>query len=215
MKMSREAWIISVIAIIFLVILGLLIWKSSSFVPNPNEVKDASVLVRPNSHMTGSSTAKVTMVEFGDYECPACEAAYPNFKQITDMYKDNPDFNFVFRNFPLPQHTYAQTAAEAAEAAGAQGKYWEMHDALYEGWATWQGKSTAPQTFITYAEQLGLNVNRFTQELNSKAYQSVINADLSDVNQLGLDHTPTVFINGIEQTDLTVPALKAKIDSLL
>jgi protein-disulfide isomerase len=214
MKISREGWIIGIIAIIFIIILGVLITRSSSFVGG-GVVKDPTILVRPNSHMTGTSGAKVTMVEFGDYQCPACAAAYPLIKQITEMYKSNPNFNFVFRNFPLPQHQFAQAAAEAAEAAGAQGKYWQMHDALYGGWNDWQASKDAMPFFIKYAQNIGLDLTKFQQEVSAKKYQSVIDADLADDSRLGLDHTPTVFINGEEQTDLSVAAMKAKIDSLL
>src|SRR5438552_3274427 len=121
-----------------IVIIGggiLLMLRSGSFSASPTNqpLADPGKLVRDNSHMTSKLNAKVTVVEFGDYQCPACGYAYPILKQVLeDQYKDNPDVNFVFRNFPLPQHANAPAAAEAAEAAGAQGKYWFMHDLLYE-----------------------------------------------------------------------------------
>ena len=216
MKLSKESIIIGVIALVFIVAIVILVAKGSSFVQPPAAlVKDQSVLVRPGSHMTGTSTAKVTMVEFGDYQCPACGAYYPLIKQITEAYKSNPNFNFVFRNFPLPQHAYAPISAEAADAAGAQGKYWEMHDKLYEGQDIWANSKDPLSVFDTYATALGLDVNRFNQDVNAKAYQNAIDADLADVSTLGLDHTPTVFINGKEQTDLHVAAMQATIDAAL
>ncbi len=216
MKISKEAIIIGVVAIVFVVAIVILIWKSPSFVGGgPTQVSDQSLLVRPTSHMTASSSAKVTMVEFGDYQCPACAAYYPLIKQVTEFYKNNPNFNFVFRNFPLPQHANAQISAEAAEAAGAQGKYWQMHDLLYQNQQSWADIKDPLPIFITYATTIGLDVNKFKQEVSAKTYQVVIDADLADDSKLGLDHTPTVFINKEEQTNLSVASLEAKIDALL
>ncbi len=219
MKISREAIIISSIALVFLIIIGVLVAKSSSFVAPPAvSGEKAALLVKSDSHMTGSSTAKVTMVEFGDFQCPACGAAFPIIKQVTDSYQNNPNFNFVFRHFPLSQHQYAKVSAEAAEAAGAQGKFWPMYEMLYQNQAQWDPNVTKdPITiFKGFAKDLGLNVEKFQQEVTNNTYQDHISADLADANRLGLNHTPTVFINGEEvDNNLTVSALKAKIDSLL
>ncbi|HZS42803.1 MAG TPA: thioredoxin domain-containing protein [Candidatus Paceibacterota bacterium] len=217
--MSKESIIITTIGVIFLIVMGVLIVKNSSSAPVTTVSGDQqTLLLGVNSHMTGSSSAKVTMVEFGDYQCPACGAAYPTIKNVTDFYQNNPNFNFIFRNFPLPQHQYAKISAEAAEAAGAQGKYWQMHDLLYENQSAWDPSVTQDPlaVFVTYAEQLGLDVNKFKTDVQNNAHVDRINADLADVQKLGLDHTPTVYINGEEvDKNLTVAALKAKIDSLL
>ncbi len=218
MKPSKEAITISIIGLVFLIIIGVLIWKSSSFVaPATVSTEGQAILARSDSHMTGSSTAKVTMVEFGDYECPACGAAYPILKQVTDSYQNNPNFNFVFRNFPLPQHQYAKMSAEAAEAAGAQGKYWQMHDMLYAGQGDWDPTKTKDplSIFAGYAQKIGLDVNKFKADVQANAYQDRINADLADVGKLGLDHTPTIYINGKEQTNVSLAVMKATIDSLI
>ena len=215
MKISKEAYIIGAIALVFIAIIGVLIWQSSSFVGNPQQVTNTALLANAKSHMTGKLGAKVTMVEFGDYQCPACAADYPVFKQIMETYKNNPEFNFVFRNFPLQQHKNALPAAEAAEAAGAQGKYWQMYDELYANQNFW-AESKDPQTvFVTYATAIGLDVNKFKQAVASNAYQQNIEDDLTDVRALNLDHTPTVFLNGEEQTSIDFNTLKGKIDNLL
>jgi len=214
MKISREAWTITIISAVFVIIIGLLVWKSPGFTSSTTPV-DQTLLVHPANHMTGTLGAKVTLVEFGDYQCPACGAAYPAIKQAVDAYKTNSNFNFVFRNFPLPQHANALIAAEAAEAAGAQGKYWEMHDALYTNQNEWAESSDPLSFFVKYATAIGLDANKFKSDVSANKYKDVISADQSDDTKLGLDHTPTVFLNGVEATDLSVAGLKAKIDPLL
>lgn len=157
---------------------------------------DQSSLVRESSHMTGKVGAKATLVEFGDYQCPACGAVEPLIKQVIETYKINPDFNFVFRNFPLPQHQNALIAAESAEAAGAQGKFWEMNEMIYEHQTEWENSAQAIDVFAGYAQQLGLNVDRFKQEALGNKYAEVINADQQDGNKLGVNATPTFYLNG-------------------
>lgn len=157
---------------------------------------DPKLLIKANSHMTGSPTAKVQLVEFGDYQCPACDAAYPIVKQITDKYASNKDFNFVFRNFPLPQHQFAMIAAEAAEAAGEQGKYWQMHDLLYANQNNWISVTDPTVYFVQYASQLGLDVNKFKSEIQAGKFANIINADKNDAITLNITGTPGFFING-------------------
>src|SRR5258708_6923943 len=125
--MSKQAKIMMVIGLV-VIVGGIWLLAKTPQQQQAGKAIDSKSLVRSTSHMTGSPNAKVTLVEFGDFQCPACGAAYPVLKPILATYQSNPNFNFVFRNFPLPQHPYAQIAAEASEAAGAQGKYWQMHD---------------------------------------------------------------------------------------
>lgn len=154
---------------------------------------DSSVLVRADSHQTNKD-AKVSVVEFGDYECPACAQAYPIVKQLEKDYGDK--VNFVFRNYPLTQHKNAQIAAEAAEAANAQGKFWEMHDKLYEKQSEW-GESDSPMDkFLVYAKDLGLDVNKFKSDVSSSKYSTFIQSDVSDGNTVGINATPTFYVNG-------------------
>ena len=157
-----------------------------------------ALLVHSDSHQTQTASSaaslKVTIVEFGDYECPACGAAYPVTKQVLKDYGDK--INFVFRNFPLPQHPNAQISAEAAEAANAQGKFWEMHDKLYENQNDWGESSNPMDKFLVYAKDLGLDVNKFKSDVTSKKYQGVIDADVADGTALNVNATPTFYING-------------------
>ncbi len=179
----------------------------------PPKKVDQKVLIKKDSHIFGTSDAKVTLVEFGDYQCPACGAAYPVTKQILNDYSGK--IKFVFRNFPLSQHQNAMIAAEAAEAAGTQGKFWEMHDMLYDKQLQW-GESTTPLDFFTdYAKTIGLDIAKFTKDIQTNAYQDAILNDESDGNTLGVNATPTFYINGVVTQTYTYDGLKSLIDGQL
>ncbi|HZZ99084.1 MAG TPA: thioredoxin domain-containing protein [Candidatus Paceibacterota bacterium] len=174
------------------------------------------VLIKPASHNTTTPDAKVVLVEFGDYQCPSCGAAEPIIEQIRSDYANNPDFDFVFRNFPLPQHQNAMIAAEAAEAAAAQGKFWEMHDLLYKNQNDWAESSDQLNIFAGYAQQLGLDVNAFKQAVSSGQLAGQVEADLNDGEQFGVNATPTFFLNGVPAVGVPdYNGLKSSIDSLL
>src|SRR3989344_4119347 len=121
--MSTETKIISGVGVIFFALFAILIYRTNS---GSQVVADPNLLIGQLSYMTGTKDAKVNIVEFGDYQCPACAYASSIVQQLIVDYKDNPNVNFVFRNFPLPQHSNAMISAEAAEAARAQGKFLEM-----------------------------------------------------------------------------------------
>jgi protein-disulfide isomerase len=214
MRITKEAIILSAISIIFIFGMGYLIWHSSGIKPAA-VVSDLSLLSKTDSHMTGKPTAKVTLVEFGDYQCPACGIAYPMIKQVTDAYASNPNFNFVFRNFPLPQHPNAPEAAEAAEAAGAQGKYWQMHDMLYSSQSEWVDLADPTAMFAVYATKLSLDVPKFTTEIKSKKYDAVISSDQSDGTKAGVDATPTLYVNGTKLNGYSAAMIKTAIDAAL
>ncbi|MEO6077717.1 MAG: thioredoxin domain-containing protein, partial [Candidatus Andersenbacteria bacterium] len=137
---------------------------------------------------------KVTVVEFGDFECPACGAFYPAMKQVMQQDKDK-SVQFVFRNYPLPQHSFAPLAAEAGLAALAQNKFWEYHDALFE-----HQDKLAQSDLENYAKNAGLDMQKFSDALDTHTYASVVDRDKADGVALSLDHTPTIFINGTEYT---------------
>lgn len=166
----------------------------------------ADVLRKSDSHLlTEASNGKVTVTEFLDYQCPGCHAYYQGLtKQIEQDYAGR--ITFVTRNYPLQMHPLAQPAARAAEAAGLQGKYKEMYHALYDNYQSWaiaadgknvsddQAKATAQ--FDNYAQQIGLDLTKFHQDIASPAVQSKIDADIADGNKAGVQGTPTIFING-------------------
>lgn len=147
--------------------------------------------IRPDDHIQGPQDAPVTLLEYGDYECPYCGEAHAIVKQLQRKLGDN--MRFIFRNFPLTSvHAHAEEAAEAAEAAGAQGKFWEMHDRLYEH----QDDLALPQ-LIEHARRLGLDVEKFEDELDHHVYIPRVREDFMSGVRGGVNGTPTFFINGV------------------
>ncbi len=215
--MTKEAKVLIGIAV--LVIIGgvLLAIFANPQPEQPGAPVDSQALVRENSHMTGKKDAKVTVVEFGDFQCPACAAAFPEMKAVMDQFKDNPEVNFVFRNFPLDAiHPNAQVSAEAAEAAGKQGKFWEMSEILYARQSEWAQSQTAKDVFAKYAEELGLNVDEFKVSVEQRLSSDIISTDAKDGTSVGVNSTPTFFINGVKQSKvLKRDELKALIDAEL
>lgn len=196
--MNSEAKKFSIIAGFAIIVIAagvVLMLRSSSGTPSaPGAPADPALLTRINSSQTGPATAPVTLVEFGDYECPACAAAFPILKPILDSY--GLKLNFVFRHFPLPMHNSAPLAAEAAEAAGSQGKYWQMHELLYTRQQEWAEKPNAFDVMVGYAQQLGLNVDQFRQDVQSNKFADKISGDMKDGQTLGINATPTFYVNG-------------------
>lgn len=147
-----------------------------------------------SDHTVGAGNKGVTLIEYGDFQCPACKSYYPIIKSIKEQYGD--DIKFQFRHFPLVQiHPNAFIASRAAEAAGKQGKFFEMHDLLYENQDSWKDSSEPSTIFETYAEQLGLNVDQFKLDLASEEIASIINADVKSGQAIGANSTPTFVIN--------------------
>ena len=180
----------------------------------PGKPADSTILVRDNSHKIATDSAKVTLVEFSDFQCPSCAVAYPTLKRLSQEYAKK--VNFVYRNFPLPSHLNGFNAAMAAEAADQQGKFWEMHDKLFETQKDWSESNKWQDIFIGYAKDLGLDEQKFKQDLSNTALGEKIRADQADGNKLGVNATPTLYING-EQI-VGVPdyqTLKNKTDTLL
>jgi protein-disulfide isomerase len=150
-----------------------------------------SVPVSERDHVQGSADAPVTLLEYGDYECPYCGEAYPIVKALQKQLGSG--LRFVFRNFPLGNmHPHATLAAEAAEVVGAQGKFWEMHDTLYEH----QRALTEPD-LVRYAAGLGVDARTFTSELRRPAYASRVQDDFASGVRSGVNGTPTFYINGV------------------
>lgn len=147
--------------------------------------------VGPRDHVQGPADAPVTLLEYGDYQCPYCGAAHPIVKALQRHLGDN--LRFAFRHFPLATiHEYAEGAAEAAEAAGAQHKFWQMHDTLFENQPALDFDS-----LVGYAEDLGLDVERFTTELANQVYAPRVREDFLSGIRSGVNGTPTFFINGL------------------
>lgn len=141
-------------------------------------------------HVQGNKNAPIEMVEYGDYQCPHCGRAYPIIKNVQEVMGDK--LKFVFRNFPLSEiHPNAMNAAVAAEAAGAQGKFWEMHDAVYEN-----QQQLDDASLVMYAKDLGLNVQQWSEDFEKPEFLQKVEADFESGVRSGVNGTPTFFING-------------------
>lgn len=152
-----------------------------------------TIPVQSNEHVLGPEHARVTLVEYGDFECPNCKQAAPAVKLLLDRFA--PDLRLVFRHFPLEEvHPHALAAAEVAEIAGAQGKFWQMHDALFDH----QLHLKAPQ-LRHYAEDLGLDMARYTGEWDDHIYLQRVREDQRSARDSGVHATPTFFVNGLIQ----------------
>ena len=146
--------------------------------------------VGERDHAQGLVDARVTLVEYGDFECPDCGRAYPVLKAVRKAL--GPNLRFVFRHFPLPaSHPHAAAAAEAAEAAGAQGHFWEMHDRLYEHQAALEDDALR-----RHARKAGLDLDRFEREMRAHTYERRVREDLTSGSASHVHGTPALFING-------------------
>jgi len=185
---------LAILIVIILGFAGIYIFTSKS---KSSGTKSSSSSTQPTNHVTGSGKSGVTLVEYGDYQCPVCGAYYPTVKQVVSKMSDK--IFFQFRNLPLSSiHQNAFAGARAAEAAGKQGKYFEMHDMLYENQQTWSQASDPMIYFESYAQQIGLNVDQFKTDYASSEVNSLINADLTAFAQTKQQEaTPTFFINGV------------------
>ena len=196
--------------IVFAIIAGTLVLVLGiSLLLGKSIVTDTSSLIRENSHFLGSKDAKVTIVEFSDYECPACKNIKPIVDEVVKNYGDK--IRFVYRQFPLPAHKNALLAAQAAEAAGVQGKFWEMHDKLFA-----ISPDLSRDQIIKAAQELNLNLEQFNKDLDSDTVKQIIVTDQADGAKAGLQVTPTFFINGTKfDGGLTLEEFKKEIDSRL
>lgn len=164
----------------------------------------------PDDHIRGSLDAPVVIVEFGDFQCPFCGEAYLVLRSLGRDFGEQ--VAFVFRNFPLVQaHEHALVAAEAAEAASEQSRFWDMQDWLYE-----HQTALDPAQLVRAAETLGLDVDRFVTDANSERIRSRIAADLRSGEASGVPGTPTFFFNGHRhQGDATFESLRSVVERLL
>jgi len=172
-----------------------------------------SVSIEPGSqppHALGPASAPATLEEFGDFECPPCGMLHPILVEMRKEFGDR--LRIIFREFPLvPTHQHALAAASAAEAAGLQGKFWEMHDKLYENQKTWHEAFDVRPTFEGYAKDIGLDIERYKQDINSEQVAQRIFQDGKRGHSLNVKGTPTVFLNGREVPFESLPAEKLRV----
>lgn len=209
--MTKGRWLIFIA--VCLAVFSVLIFSSNSKRSDTKieKVDPAKVITDNNpmpDHVFGATTNKTVLIEYGDFQCPACGNLYPSLKQLKEYYKGQ--LTFVFRDFPLTSiHPNALAAASAAEAAGLQGKFWEMHDKLYENQNAWSSLDSSQRTdqFVTYATGLGLEGSKFKKDLGSQKVSQKIKRDQALGKKIGASATPTLVLNGktLAQTQWQTP----------
>lgn len=200
--MSKTAWIIFA-AVVVLVFGGLVFYSQSQKTVIDTENLDAGSVLAASEQsgniadrVSGNADSKVVLIEYGDFQCPSCAAAHAPITSFIEEYQDK--IAFVFRNFPITSaHPHAKAAAATAEAAGLQGKYWEMHNLLFERQRSWSSLSADERTntFANYAAELELDVDKFNQDIASNAVNQKINFDVALSKDMGVTGTPSFFLN--------------------
>jgi protein-disulfide isomerase len=172
---------------------------------DPDKVYDIPV---GNSYAKGPADAPVTIIEFSDFQCPFCAQAAALVEQVIEAYPK--EVRFVYKNYPLPFHKEAMPAAKAAIAAGKQGKFFEMHDKLFENY-----RSLSPDYYAKAAGEIGLDVEKFKKDMDDPATQALVDAEMKEAQAAGVRGTPTIFINGKKPQGRSFELYKGIIDESL
>lgn len=171
----------------------------------------------PSEHLYSQGSTGIVLTEYGDFQCPGCRSYYSIIKEVKELYKDT--VSFQYRHLPLEEiHTNARSSARASEAAHLQGKFWEMHDMLFENQQAWQDTGDPLSIFKSYAESLGMDVAKFETDYRSSEVNRVINADLAEFKKTGATKsTPTFFLDGelLEEPVATVDYFKQLLDDAI
>lgn len=189
MENNKGFYWIGAVIIVFILFLGAAAYyknKSATNEPVPTIALDA------NDHVKGNGP--VTVIEYGDFQCPACGQYYPVVAELLKQMSTST--TFIFRNFPLPQHANAMVSARAAGAAGKQGKFFEMYDLLYMHQNEWSESADYEKIFTEYAKQLNLNLDQYANDYKSDEVKGKIQNDYKSGVNLGVEGTPTFFVNG-------------------
>lgn len=228
--MTRTGWIIFITAVV-LGLGSLVVWTRVTNPPlDVTGIQSSGIIAASDKnggigdHVTGNKEGKVILVEYGDFQCPGCGSASPNTQALMEEYGDR--IAFIFRNFPLTSmHPNAKAAAATAEAAGLQGKYWEMNHHLFSAQAEWRSADVKTRTdiFNGYAESLGLDMNKFKADIASAEVAQKINFDQAIGKQDNVSATPTFLLNGKQVSEKAASSItggglteiKKEIDDLL
>jgi protein-disulfide isomerase len=201
----KNPWII--ILVLAVVLIGGSVWYSDSVSATNNEGVEAEVMLK------GNPEGVVTLVEYSDLQCPACSAFQPYVNEVLAAYGD--DIRFEYKHFPLPIHPLAEPAARAAEAAGQQDKFFEYADVLFEKQSAWSTSPNPAGLFITYATDLGLDVDMFKRHMNASVLRDKIRADAKEARDRGVTGTPTFFLNGERMQITSYEDFRSQIESVL
>ena len=228
-KKSNTPILIIGAVLIVAVLGGIWFYGSSKTTPSGNTNRPANATNAPKTsqipanapqgaqppNQAGSPTASVTLEEFADFQCPQCGAKHPIMNEIKSMYGSR--IHFIFRNFPLqiPAHDKSYDAAVAAEAAGLQGKFWDMQNLLFSNQQAWTAAPTYKQIWKDYAQKIGLDVDKWENDMAGLQAKMRVNADMDRGKAFGVNSTPTLYINNVpvQFEDMTVAGLKTLIDA--
>lgn len=177
------------------VVAGIFVIAKFANKPASDNTTFATASIANNDWIKGNRNASTTIIEYSDFQCPACGAYYPITKKLVEEFGDT--VVFAYRHFPLSSiHKNAELAARAVEAAGKQGKFWDMHDMIFEHQKEWSDQKDAKEFFMKYSAVLGLQEDQFKRDIDSKEVRDKINADYQGGLQLKVNATPTFFLNG-------------------
>jgi len=192
-RKNKRAWTGGIIALVALLIIAFIVSNQDK---NIDPASFANVETFDDSaHELGNEESDIRLIEYSDFQCPACKAAEPTIKGLVETFGDQ--MVFEYRHFPLSSiHPNATLAAQASEAAAIQGKFWEMHNALFEHQDAWAQSFNPEKYFIEYAKEIGLNVDRFRYDLDSQEVEDRVNADAQEAQSLQLPGTPSFVYNG-------------------
>jgi protein-disulfide isomerase len=207
-----------IVSVVALLTLGTATMLYRAKRPRPLTISK-EIASKPNDtesiHVRGNPDAPVTLEEFGDFQCPPCGALSGTIKQLEEDYQ--PRLRVIFHHLPLANHQYAREAAWASEAAGLQGRFWEMHDSLYREQSLWSKAADVRMWFNAYASTLGLDVERFKKDMESDKVKERVALDQEQAVKLGVQNTPTIFLNNraVEPKNLNPADLRAAIDAAM
>lgn len=188
-----------------------IIWKMTS---NPSaqqaDTAQQNISISPSDNVKGDFTAPITLVEYSDFQCPACKLYSATVKSVVEA---NSDVRLVYKHFPLDQHKNAQSAAYAAQAAAKQGKFFDFHDMLFEGQEEWAELKDPAKVFESYAQSLKLDIDAFKKDLKSKETADKVDSDYKSGVQIAVDSTPSFYLDGIRIKPQSAADFQTLIDN--
>ncbi|MBI2019226.1 thioredoxin domain-containing protein [Candidatus Daviesbacteria bacterium] len=195
--MKTETKVLGIILLVTVaLLLGFVFFLGKSSNSSNNISSEVLQIDYSKGQRIGSDSAKVRLVEFSDFQCPACRSAEPYIKQVISSYGDN--VQFIYRHFPLPQHQFGKKTAYLAEAAGEQGKFWQMHEKIFETQDSWSkmSGSDADSYFLKLAKELEIDESKAKEAMEGDVYKTKIDEDIAEGRKLRINSTPTFFLNG-------------------